>query len=163
MAKEHIHHLHAVFDWFREHNLKQKLTKCEFFRNKITYLAHWVLKEGVCPSNSNLTVITEYVPPQTYTEIQAFLGMVGHYQRFIKGFACIIQPLSEYLSGEGAGKKSDWVSFNEDPMKAFTVLKHVCMMTPILVFSDYTIPFLLETDASKEGLEVVLLQKQADE
>ena len=36
------------------------------------------------------------------------------------------------------------------------------MTAPILAFADYTRPFLLGTDASKEGLGVVLLQKQAD-
>ena len=46
-------------------------------------------------------------------------------------------------------------------MKAFEALKQVCMTAPILVFADYTKPFLLETDASKDGLGVVLLQKQA--
>ena len=33
---------------------------------------------------------------------------------------------------------------------------------PILAFTDYTKDFLLVTDASKEGLEAVLSQKQAD-
>ena len=33
---------------------------------------------------------------------------------------------------------------------------------PILVFADYTKLFLLETDVSKDGLGVVLSQKQAD-
>ena len=33
---------------------------------------------------------------------------------------------------------------------------------PILAFADYTKDFLLETDASKEGLGAVLSQKQAD-
>ena len=36
------------------------------------------------------------------------------------------------------------------------------MTALILVFADYTKPFLLETDASKDGLGAVLLQKQAD-
>ena len=35
-------------------------------------------------------------------------------------------------------------------------------MAPVLVFASYTKPFLLETDASKDGLGAVLLQKQAD-
>ena len=37
------------------------------------------------------------------------------------------------------------------------------MNSPILSFADYTKDFLLKTDASKEGLGVVLSQKQADE
>ena len=36
------------------------------------------------------------------------------------------------------------------------------MTAPILAFADYTKPFLLETDLSKDGLGAVLLQKQAD-
>ena len=36
------------------------------------------------------------------------------------------------------------------------------MTAPILVFTDYTKPFLLETDTSKDGFGAVLSQKQAD-
>ena len=36
------------------------------------------------------------------------------------------------------------------------------MQSPVLAFADYTTDFLLETDASKEGLGVVLSQKQED-
>ena len=36
------------------------------------------------------------------------------------------------------------------------------MSAPILAFTDYTKNFPLKTDASKEGLGVVLSQKQAD-
>ena len=47
-------------------------------------------------------------------------------------------------------------------MKAFKTLKKVCMTAPILAYANYTKPFLLETDASKVGLGVVLSQKQMD-
>ena len=36
------------------------------------------------------------------------------------------------------------------------------MSSPVLASADYTKNFLLETDTSKEGLGVVLSQKQAD-
>ena len=36
------------------------------------------------------------------------------------------------------------------------------MNSPVLAFADYTKDFLLEMDASKEGLGAVLSQKQAD-
>ena len=161
-AEEHLHHLCIIFDWFREHNLKLKLSKCSFFRDKITYLAHWVSKDGVQPSNSNLKVIAECMLPQTYTKMHAFLGLVGHYMRSIKGFACIAQLFNEHLAGEGANGKSEQVLLSEDALKAFKVLKQVCMTTHILAFTDYTKLFLLETDVSKDGLGAVLLQKQAD-
>ena len=162
MAEEHLHCLCVIFDQFREHNLKLKPSKCDFFRNEITYLAHRVSKDGVCPNDSNLKAIAECTPLETYMEVCTFLGLVGHYRRFIKGFAHIVHPLSEYLAGEEVSQKSEQVSLNNEAMKAFEALKWACMMAPILVFADYTKPFLLETNASKDGLGVVLSEKQAD-
>ena len=95
-------------------------------------------------------------------EIRAFLGLVGHYRQFIKGFTQIAQLLNEHLAGEGASSKSEWVSLSEDALEAFQALKQPCMSCPILAFANYKKDFLLKTGTSKEGLGVVLSQKQAD-
>ena len=109
-----------------------------------------------------MKAITECALPRTYTEVHAFLGLIGHYRRFIKGFACIAQPLSENLAGEGVSRKWEQVSLTEDALKALEALKQGCMTAPALAFAGYTKLFLLETDVSKDGLGAVLLQKQAD-
>ena len=101
-------------------------------------------KLGVWPSDMNLKAITECALPQTYTEIHAFLGLVGHYQQFIKGFAWIAQPLNKHLAGQGASRKSEWVSLSKGTLEAFQALKEACMSVPILVFADYTKGFLHE-------------------
>ena len=82
-------------------------------------------------------------------EIHAFLGLMGHYQQFIKGFAWITQPVNEYLAREGASRKTEWVSLSEDALEAFQALKQACMSPPILAFTDYTKDFLLKTDVLK--------------
>ena len=55
----------------------------------------------------NLKAISECALLGTYTEIRAFLSLVGHYRWFIRGFAKIAQPLNEHLAGEGASRKSE--------------------------------------------------------
>ena len=115
-----------------------------------------------CDSNSNLEATAECTLPQNYREVYAFLTLVGHCRRFIKGFTCMAQQLSGYLTGQGASRKSEQVSLTEENLKAFKALKQACMMAPILAFADYTKPFLLETNSSKDGLGAVLWQKQAD-
>ena len=75
---------------------------------------------------------------------------------------CITQLLKEHLAGEGASRKLEWVLLLEDALKAFDTLKQMCMSPPVLALTDYTKEFLLETDASKEGLSAVLSQMQAD-
>ena len=65
-------------------------------------------------------------------------------------------------TGEGASGKSEWVLLSEDALGAFQALKQACMSSPVLAFADYTKDFLLEMDASNEGLGTVLSQKQVD-
>ena len=142
--------------------MKLKPSKCSLFKEEINYLAQQVSNQGVWPSNENLKTIAECAPPQTYTKIRAFLGLVGHYRWFIKGFVQIAQLLNEHLAGEGASRKTEQVSLSEDTLEAIQELKQACMNSPVLAFANYAKDFLLETDASKEGLGAVLSQKQAD-
>ena len=54
------------------------------------------------------------------------------------------------------------MSLSEVALEAFEALNQACMSSPVLAFSGYTKDFLLETDASKEGLGSVLSHKQED-
>ena len=87
---------------------------------------------------------------------------MGHYRRFIKGFAQIAAPLYDIISGEDNAKKTERVELSAEAMEAFDRLKEVCLQAPILAFPDFDKPFLLETDASGKGLGAVLSQKQGD-
>ena len=145
------------------YNLKLKPSKCSFFQKRNHLSGTLSLKGWGCnpvtwtwkqSQNVHCCKLTQRCMP--------FLVWWVHYRRFIKGFAHIAQPLSEYLAREGASRKSEWVSLIEDALKAFKALKQAYMAAPILAFADYTKPFLLETDVSKDGLGAVLLQKQAD-
>ena len=54
------------------------------------------------------------------------------------------------------------MSLSEDDLKVFEALKQACITAPVLALTNYTKPFLLETDASKMELGAVLSQKQTD-
>ena len=100
--------------------------------------------------------------PDTYTKVKSFVGLVGHYRHFIKGFARIVAPLYDLTSGENKDKKSERVDLPTEALEAFEHLKAACLQAPILAFPNFDKPFLLETDASGKGLGAVLSQKQTD-
>ena len=162
IEKEHLERMRVVFDCLREHGLKLKPSKCDMFKTEINYLAHHVSKKGALPSKKNLEAIAECPPPDTYTKVKSFVGLVGHYQCFIKGFANIATPLYDLTSGENKDKKSEHLDLPPEAHKAFDRLKAACLQAPILSFPDFSKPFLLETDASGKGLGAVLSQKQSD-
>ena len=152
----------VVFNRLREHGLKLKPSKCEVFKSEINYLAHHVSQKGVLPSKKNFELIAQCPPPDTYTKVKSFVGLVGHYRHFIKGFAKIAAPLYDLTSGDNKDKKSEHVNLSPEAHEAFDRLKTACLQAPILSFPDFNEPFLLETDASGRGLGAVLSQKQAD-
>ena len=139
-----------VFDHLQEYGLKLKPSKCEVFKPEINYLAHHVSQKGVLPSKKNLESIAQCLPPDTYTKVKSFVGLVGHYRRFIKGFAKIAVPLYDLTSGDNKDKKSEYVDLSPEALEA------------ILAILDFGKPFLLEMDTSRKGLGAVLSQKQAD-
>ena len=162
MPEEHLQRMQVVFDCLQEHGLKLKPSKCDVFKPKINYLAHHVSQKGVLPSKKNLESIAQCLPPDTYTKVKSFVGLVGHYRCFIKDFAKIVVPLYDLTSGDNKDKKSEHVDLSPEALEAFDRLKAACLQAPILAFLDFDKPFLLETDASGKGLGAVLSQKQAD-
>ena len=90
--EEHLERMRVIFDCLREHGLKLKPSKCEVFKTEINYLAHHVSKKGIQPSKKNLESIAQCPPPDTYMKVKSFVGLVGHYRRFIKGFTRIAAP-----------------------------------------------------------------------
>ena len=52
------------------------------------------------------------------------------------------------------------VQLPPEAWEAVRILKDKIQSTLVLVFLDFDTPFLLKTDASKEGLDAVLSQKQ---
>ena len=152
MEEEHLECLHVVFERFQEFNLKLKPSKCSFFQLEILYLAHHISWRGILPSQENVQAMQEFPMPKTYTQVHAFCRLAGHYRRFIKGFANIAHPLYDVLGKE---VKMGPVDLPLEAREAVDVLKGKVQSAPVLVF-------LLEMDASKEGLGVVLSQKQSD-
>ena len=160
--EEHLWRMRVVFDRLHEHGLKLKLSKCEVFKLEINYLAHHVSQKGILPSKKNLESIAQCPPPDTYTKVKSFVGLVGHYRCFIKGFVKIAAPLYDLTSGDNKDKKSEHVNLSPKAHEAFNRLKAACLQAPILSFPDFNKLFLLETDASGRDLEAVLSQKQVD-
>ena len=100
MEEEHLEHLHMLVERFWEFNLKLKPSKCSFFKSEIIYPAHHISQWGILLSCDNMCAVEEFPMPETYTQVHAFCGLAGHYWRFIKGFANIVQPLYDMLGKE---------------------------------------------------------------
>ena len=159
---EHLVRLCAILERFMENSLKLKPSKCNFFHTEINYLGHKVSMARMEPGTEGLKGIAKIAPPAMYTQVRKFLGTTGYFHHFIKGYAKIAKPLNDLLHGENSKLKSHPVGLPPDTLVAFQELKMKCLTVPVLAFTDFNKPFLLETNALIEGLGAVLSQEQDD-
>ena len=152
--EQHVQHLTYVFQNLRKAGLRIKEKKCQFAKNCCNYLGHVVGEGKVRPEICKIEAVRNFKRPQTKKEVRAFLGLAGYYRRFIKDFATIAAPLSD-LTKASASNKVEW---KEEQNKAFVELKKRLTAEPILRNPDFSIPFILQTDASDLGIGSVLTQ-----
>jgi hypothetical protein len=166
---EHIKRLESVFRRLKEQNLKLKGKKCEFFKTEIKYLGFVVSDGGITTDPDKVSVVKNWPAIKNVKDLRKFLGFTSYYRRFIQDYAKIVKPLNDLLIGHTTNKRKTKVkskkvptkwSWNEDQQKAMDRVIEKLTSPPILAYADYTLPFILHTDASNEGLGAVLSQKQ---
>lgn len=89
--------------------------------------------------------------PKTLKGVPGFLGLT-----FIKGYASIARSLNHLLK-----KEHKWrLRLTQTTQEVFQTLKQVLVTAPVLATPDFNKTFVVECDASRIGLGVVLMQER---
>ncbi|XP_075524539.1 uncharacterized protein LOC142556936 [Primulina tabacum] len=150
----HREHLRIVLQLLRDKKLYAKLKKCEFWLEHVAFLGHIVSKEGISVDPSKIESIKQWPIPKTVSEIRSFLGLAGYYRRFIAEFSKIALPVTSLT------RKATKFECTIECQQAFQTLKDKLTSAPVLVLPCGTEDFVVYTDASKQGLGAVLMQRE---
>jgi hypothetical protein len=166
-VEEQIERLESVFRKLRENGLKLKGSKCEFFRKEIKYMGFVVSEDGI---KTDEVAVRNWPEIYNIKGLRRFLGFTSYYRKFIKDYAKIVRPLNDLFVGHHTNKKGKnngkrkgkikpvkW-NWGQEQQVARERLIEVLTSPPILAYADYSLPFLLDIDAS--GLGAVLHQRQ---
>lgn len=127
---EHLQHLQLVFDRFKQHSLRIKLSKCQFLKGETNHLGFILSRDGIKPCKMKVEAIKGLAPPTSTKLVRSFLATLGYYRRFIEGFSNIAEPLFKLT------KKHERFKWDEDCNNAFNLLKDKLANASLLVYPD---------------------------
>ena len=104
--EEHSEHLRIVLQTLRERQLYAKLSKCQFWLDRVAFLGHVTSAEGVSVDPQKIEAVVNWKLPKNVSEVRSFLGLAGYYRKFVEGFSRIAAPLTKLTRKD---VKYDWV------------------------------------------------------
>ncbi|GBL97396.1 Retrovirus-related Pol polyprotein from transposon 297 [Araneus ventricosus] len=155
--EEHLNNIRKVFQRLQKANLKLSPKKCRFFRKEVSYLGHIISADGVKTDPEKTKAVVDWPRPETVHELRSFLGLCSFYRRFVRNFSTIARPLHKPTE---ARSNFNWT---EECEKSFNTLKLALITSPVLTYLRTDKEFILDTDASNEGIGAVLSQKIGNE
>ena len=157
--EEHLRHLDEVLGLLYGAGLSLKLSKCNFFRDTVSYLGHIIRPGKLEVAVKNTEALKGAKPPTNQTQLRSFLGLCNVYRRFVPGFSKIAAPLNALLR---KGESPNLGMLNEGQLQAFNSLREKLLQLPVLAFPKRDGKFILDTDASGDQIGCCLFQEQSD-
>lgn len=144
---DHVEHLQQVLHCLQTHSFYVKVTKCSFAQKSIEYLGHIIDSQGLKDDPMKVEAMTQWQTPTNVKQLKGFLGLTGYYRRFVKNYSTLTAPLTDLL------KKGEFL-WSEAATIAFEKLKKAMVEITVLRLPDFSIKFIVETDASGRVLEL---------
>ena len=145
--------LNKMFSVLAKRHLFVKLKKCVWTQRQVKFLGHCLSQGQLSVDVEKVRAVKEWPEPTCRRQLRAFLGFAGYYRKFVANFSSVVKPLNLLTSDKIA------FIFGPDQIKSFNSLKSALSSTPILATPIENSPFILDVDASYEGLGAVLSQK----
>jgi hypothetical protein len=151
--EEHRKIVRRVLETLEKHKLFLKPEKCDFEKIEIEYLGVIISHNSMRMDPAKIKGIMEWPVPKNIKQVQAFLGFVNFYRRFVRGFSDIARPLTKLMG------KVSW-SWGPEQDLAFQKLKERIAEDVVLALPMDDGKFRLEANASDGVIGAVLSQEQ---
>jgi len=151
--EEHAQAVRRVLQVLKENKLFLHPGKCEFYKQRIEYLGLVILENEVSMDPVKVTGVQEWPTLENKTDVQAFLGFVNFYWRFIQDFSAKARPLFHLTHSEKV-----WMWSGKEQV-AFEDLKTAVTTTPVLVSPQESDPFQIKANSLDFATGAVLSQQ----
>lgn len=162
---DHATHINTLLKAAIKVGLKFEPAKCHFGYDKLNLLGRVISREGLSVNQSRVKCMLELGEPENMEELYHVLGLFGYYRMFVYGYSILMEPLTRLTSGlkihskDRSWKKAKIIGWGTEQKEAFERMKKVMSSPPVLAYPNWDLPFILYTDACRQGFAFAIHQK----
>jgi hypothetical protein len=156
---DHAAHVNEVIRRLTEAKLILNVDKCHFARLEVSLLGFRINPYGRKIEPTRLASIEAWPTPRTPKQLRAWLGVTNYIRDHIPNIARLTAPLNAIRLSDKEDFAAQWTTECD---QAVRLLKDIIPRCPPLAHPDFTLPFMVATDASATGIGAVLYQEHPE-
>jgi hypothetical protein len=145
--------LTEAFEILLRANLFLKREKCAFGARELHVLGHVVSRDGLRSATERIDAVRAVPFPRNARELRRFLGMTNYMRDYIPQYSMLAKPLSREVNNP----VGEWP--RREMKVAFEALKDAVSSQLSLAHLDYSVPIVVQCDASTLGLAGALINR----
>ena len=154
--EEHFNNLTELLTRLSDAGLRLNKEKCKFYQEQVKFLGKIIDKDGQRMDPAIIQAIVDMPAPKDKHTLRSFLGHMSYIQKHVADLRTARAPLDALL------KKDVKFVWNDIHAKAFNKCKALASSASILVHYDESLPMVLITDASPDGMGACLAHRFTD-
>ena len=135
----------------RKFGISLNPSKSIFDVTKGNLLGHIVSDLGISIDPERTTTILNLPAPTSKKEVQAFMGVINFFRRFVSDFDVMVKPIHNQI------KKDRSFSWTDDVENDFVRIKKAISSKLVLAKPDFEKEFMIYTNAKEEAISAILM------
>ena len=150
LREQHLVILEQVLSHLQKFNLPVNLIKSLFLQRETTVLGYIVDEHGKRADPRQVEGIITLPEPTSFKELRSWFGVTGYLSNFIPHYMSLSAPLQAIKSKTS---RAEWRELYTDECRtAFLRVRAALTKLPTLALPDFSKPFYLAADASKNSI-----------
>ena len=160
---QHLSDLGALFQRLVKHGMKLVPAKIHVGCRHVKFLGHIVGVDGIRPDPGKVQALIDMPMPSNLSQLRSWLGLASYYRRFVRDMSKKVAPLTKLMAKDAP------FGMGPEQQQAVRTVNEALAVHTLMRYPDHAAaaaaetqrPFVLATDACKDGFGAVL--SQADE
>ena len=152
---DHLKHIRIIFERLAKYGLMASISKSRFFVKNFKFLGSRFSANGREADPSGTKAFRDMPDPTTYKSLRSWIGLAAYFADFCPQLSKFLGPLHRL---KGGSEKRGALTLEPEHRDCLNGIRKLMESTAILQLPDWTKPFTLVCDASKQAIASCLMQ-----